>query len=222
MTFDVFGPKALACINGLPPALASRCITLMMFRAPKESNKPRRRIDAEPATWAGLRDDLHALALEHGPTLMGLANRADVCLAMRGRDYELWQPILALAARIESAGAVGLLRLMQDYAVAMIDSGTDDATSDADETLLRTLADLLRIGERPQPKEILEKALQADSETFKRWTPKGVSNVLKRYGCETRKSHGTKVYGDWAPAALRRVQESYGIDLGYTDDEPAT
>jgi hypothetical protein len=33
VSFDVFGPKALACITGLPSALASRCITIMMFRA---------------------------------------------------------------------------------------------------------------------------------------------------------------------------------------------
>src|SRR5262249_54968370 len=30
VAFDVYGPKALACIAGLPPTLASRCITVMM------------------------------------------------------------------------------------------------------------------------------------------------------------------------------------------------
>jgi hypothetical protein len=31
--FDVYGPKALACIAGLPPTLSSRCIQVMMCRA---------------------------------------------------------------------------------------------------------------------------------------------------------------------------------------------
>jgi hypothetical protein len=109
VSFDVYGPKALACVAGLPPALASRCIPIIMFRAAPGSDKPRRRIDADPAGWQRLRDDLHALALEHGPTWLDLPTRADVCPAMSGRDYELWQPLLALAAWIESHGARGLL-----------------------------------------------------------------------------------------------------------------
>jgi len=68
IAFDVFGPKAVAGIAALPEALASRCIRLTMFRAGADSPKPRRRLDADPATWAALRDDLHALALEHGLT----------------------------------------------------------------------------------------------------------------------------------------------------------
>ncbi len=67
VSFDVYGPKALACINGLPPALASRAIPISMIRAAADSPKPRRRIDAHPERWQALRDDLHIMALEHGP-----------------------------------------------------------------------------------------------------------------------------------------------------------
>ncbi len=72
----MYGPKALACIAGLPPALASRCIPVMMFRAGPDFPKPKRRIDADPQVWQGLRDDLHALALEHGATWLALSQRA--------------------------------------------------------------------------------------------------------------------------------------------------
>lgn len=42
--YAVYGPKAMACINGLPPALASRCIQLVMFRARvREIETPRGR-----------------------------------------------------------------------------------------------------------------------------------------------------------------------------------
>jgi len=40
--FDVFGPKAMTCVAGLPPALASRSISVRMFRAAPGSPKPRR------------------------------------------------------------------------------------------------------------------------------------------------------------------------------------
>ena len=60
--FDVYGPKALACIAGLPPALASRCVPLTMFRAAPGAAAARRLPDDDPEGWRSLRDDLHALA----------------------------------------------------------------------------------------------------------------------------------------------------------------
>ncbi|MFZ5829016.1 MAG: hypothetical protein ACOY3P_02970, partial [Planctomycetota bacterium] len=115
VAFDVYGPKAVACIAGLPPALASRCIPILMFRAPKGSEKPRRRIDADPQMWQQLRDDLHLLALEHGPTWLELPGRTEVCPPMSGRDFELWQPLLAIASWLEGCGCKGLLQLLQDH-----------------------------------------------------------------------------------------------------------
>jgi len=99
--FQVYGPKAIACINTIPPALASRCIPVQMFRSPPGSDKPRQRIDRDPARWQRLRDALHAALL--GP--LGLAAPAlslmSDCCPLGGRQYELWQPILALAAWLD-------------------------------------------------------------------------------------------------------------------------
>lgn len=212
--FDVFGPKALACIAGLPAALASRCISLMMFRAAPGSDKPRRRIDADPAGWQRLRDDLHALALEHGPTCLELPARADVCPAMSGRDFELWQPLLALASWIDAHGASGLLKLLQAHALATIDENQDDQTPDHDETLLRILADDIRAGELPTPGDVLTTAKERETDSFRNWSPKAVSAHLKRYGLTTNKSHGRKVYGKVTVDDMRRIQTTYAVDLG--------
>lgn len=219
VSFDVFGPKALACIAGLPPALASRAIPVMMFRSPPGSEKPRQRIDADPEGWHRLQDSLHALALEHGPTWLELPARTDVCPAMSGRDFELWQPLLALASWIEEHGARGLLKLMQDHALATIDAGRDDATPDADETLLRILAEEIRTGNAPTPGDILDKAQAADAAGFKTWKARGVSEHLKRYGAATNKSCGRKVYGRVTLETLRAIQTSYGVDLGFDENK---
>jgi hypothetical protein len=219
VSYDVYGPKALACIAGLPPALASRCIAVPMFRAAPKSEKPRRRIDADPGAWQGVRDDLHALAIEHGPAWLDLAARIDVCPAMSGRDFELWQPLLALASWIESHGARGLRGLVQEHALATIDRGRDEAVPDADETLLGILADAVRIGERPTPHEILGKALEAEPVVFKLWHPRTVTARLKSYGIPTPKKVGSRrEFRDVTPEALRRIQASYGIDLDFPDD----
>ncbi len=220
VSFDVYGPKALACVAGLPPALVSRCIPTIMFRAGPGSEKPRRRIDADPAGWQSLRDDLHALALEHGATWLELPARCDVCPAMSGRDYELWQPLLALAWWIEAAGARGLLALVQAHALATIDSGRDDQTPDADETLLRILAEAVRFGERPEPGDLLKRAQEAEPSAFKTWTARGVTSHLKRYGVPTpTKSMGRRAFRDVTLDLLRRIQTSYGIDLSLPEQE---
>lgn len=216
VSFDVYGPKALACIAGLPPALASRCITLMMFRAADGSDKPRRGIDAEPAAWQSLRDDLHAMALEHGETWLRLAGRSDVCPRMSGRDYELWQPLLALAWWLESHGVRGLLALLQEHALSSIEQGRDDQTPEHDEILLRILADEIRMGGRPTAGEILAKAKAAEPETFKNWTERGAASHLKRFGLTTKKSCGRREYRAVTLEAMRLIQQTYSVDLGFS------
>jgi hypothetical protein len=184
-----------------------------MFRAAAGSDKPRRRIDAAPSIWESLRDDLHVLALEHGAEFLELAERADVCPAMGGREQELWQPLLALAAWVESHGAEGLLSLMRSHALAVIAETRGDHTPDADQVLLRTLADAIRAGDKPQAKDILAAAKEAEPELFKPWSARGVSSHLGRYGIKTNKS-GKPIYGRVTVEHLRRIQETYGIDLG--------
>jgi hypothetical protein len=217
VAFDVFGPKALACIAGLPPALASRAIGVTMFRAAPGSEKPRRRIDADPAGWQRLRDDLHALALEHGRTWLELAKRVDVCPRLSGRDFELWQPVLAIASWIQDHGAGGLLGLMQAHALQTIEAGQDDQTPDTDETLLRILADAVRTGERLAPQDVLERARTSDADGFKTWKARGVVTVLKRYGLRTTKTHGRKLYAKVTPDDIAQIATSYGLDLGQDD-----
>ena len=220
VSFDVYGPKALACVAGLPPALASRCIAITMFRAVPGSDKPRRRIDANRSGWQSLRDDLHVLALENGPTWLDLPNQCHVCPPMSGRDYELWQPLLALAWWIESYGAGGLLELLQAHALATIDAAKDDQTPDADETLLRILAEAIRYGERPEPGDLLKRAQEAEPSAFKSWTARGVTSHLKRYGVPTpTKTMGRRVFRDVTLDLLRRIQTSYGIDLSMPEQD---
>ena len=221
VAFEVYGPKAMACIRGLPGPLLSRCIPITMFRAAANSPKPRRRIDADPAAAQSLRDDLHALALTEGVTWMDLANRVDVCPPMNGRDYELWQPLLALAVYIESHGAEGLLKLMQEHALATIEANQDDQTDDADEILLQVLADEIRAGGAPQPKDILAKAKEDEPDTFDRWSAKGAAGRLARYGLKTNKSHGRRLYGNVSLTDLCHIQDVYSIDLGIEDSTSA-
>jgi hypothetical protein len=220
VAFDVYGPKALACIAGLPPALASRCIPVMMFRAGPDSPKPKRRIDVDPAGWQSLRDGLHVLALEHSRAWLDLSRRSAVCpQGINGRSFELWQPLLALAEWIESCGAAGLLQLVQRHALNTIDTGKEDQIPDADETLLEILTDAIRAGWSPTPGEILNTAKERDVTTFAKWIPRTVSNKLANYGIKTDKGRQRR-YQSVTLADLRRIQTHYGLDLGLEPTDP--
>jgi hypothetical protein len=214
--FNVFGPKAIAGIANLSPALASRCIRFTMFRCDPESPKPRRRIDENLDAWASIRDDMHHLALEYGSTWRQLSQQDEVCPVMSARNYELWQPILSLAAWIENSGAEGLLSLMQEHSVQSSQSTRDDSTPDTDELLLAQLSDLVRRGERlPTCEELLKAAKEASAADFsKGWNGRRVSNVLGRYGIKTKKS-GSRRPIEVPETALRRIQANYGFDLGF-------
>lgn len=138
---------------------------------------------------------MHALALEHGSEWLELTQRIDVCPDMTGRNFELWQPLLALAWWIEKQGAIGLLELMQNHARYTILASQDDQTPEVDETLLVILAERITNGAPPTPTEILDQAKGSEGELFRRWNGNTVARALKHYGLITRHS-GDRRYRD--------------------------
>ena len=220
VAFDVFGPKAMACIAGLPPALASRAIPVTMFRAGPDSDKPRRRIDEHPGRWQKLRDDLHRIVLGYGSTWLDLASDTDACPRMGGRDFELWQPLLAIAKWFEGHGCEGLHPLMVKHAKSVITSAQTEAMPEADATLLGILAEALRDGRRLTPAEILEEAMKDEQVLFRNWSPRGVTARLKLYGIPSpRKVMSRREFRDVTWEMVARIQEHYGLELDCNPEE---
>ena len=219
--FDVYCPKALAGIAGLPGPLASRSIPIQMFKAPVDSPKPKRKLQPESEVWQALRDDLHVMALTNSDVWPTLAQQAEVCPAgINGRDAELWQPILAIASWIESHGAHGLLKLMQDYALVSTTDGKEELTPEQEEMVLEVLAESVRNGEQLTPGDILKRGREKEPALFEKWIAKTVSSKLKNYGIPIpKKSNGKRRY-KVGLTQLFRIQQNYGIDLGIPD--PAT
>ncbi len=214
--FWVFGPKVLACIAPFTAALASRCIEIFMLRSPSGSPAARRRFDRHSPVWQQLRDDLHALAMEHGATWLGLPKQSTVCDSIDNRDYEIWQPILALAKWFDSNGVDGLFDLVHGFARSSIESKPEDqGVPQEDEILLRLLAEARLEGERPKPSEILDRARNAAGRLFKSMEPCEVTWRLKRYGIPTSiKISGRRDFRNVTLDMLRQVQVQYRLDLG--------
>ena len=107
---------------------------------------------------------------------------------------------------------------MQDHAQTSIDESRDDATPDHDETLLRLLADAVRIGDTPTAGEILNVAKQQDARTFDKWTARAVGGHLKRYGLTTNKTGGRRLYSRVTLNDLRTIQTVYNVELGFEEE----
>jgi hypothetical protein len=235
----VFGPKAIACINGLPPALASRCVLVPMFRSPPGSDKPRRRVDADPMRWPRLRDALHAATLGPlGKAAVELADAADLC-PLGGRQYELWQPLLALAAWVDcerslrrtrlrtAAGAIDrgpeawaepLHPRLLEYARKLCDAGSEALLPEEDFLLLWTLTHAVVRGREPNCKSVLEAARRADPDALRGVTARRVAEVLKRYGLVTDRNNGRRIYRT-SLDQLRKIEARYGVDLNTAGKE---
>jgi hypothetical protein len=215
VAFDVYGPKAIACINGLPPALLNRCIPLLMFRSPPSSTKPRIRIDEEPLEWQRLRDELYKFALEYGGECLDLAARAEFCpSSISGRDYELWQPLFAIATMVERHGFEAIRQSLEEFAAYTIELRRDESLPDTDRILLEVLANAA-VGSRCViAAEILEDARTKEPDLFRLWTAGRVASRLKTYGIPTpKKIGGRRDYRHVTLKMLRDIQANYDVDL---------
>ena len=214
VTFQVFGPKAIACINPIPPTLASRSIEICMSRAHKSCAKPKRRFDE--FNWQEVRDDLHILTLEYGPDWLECGADSDACPKLGGRDYEKWQPILSVAKWFERNGVEQITELLGSFAETCVTESIDYATPEADSILIQVLADMMSSTLSPKAGDLLAAARIEHGSLFDRWTPKGVATRLKNYGLTTMKTNGDRVYRILDDQFLK-IQRLYGLDLGIED-----
>ncbi len=211
--FDVYGPKAFGSANRLPPALASRSVTIHMTRASSTAPQPRRSINSPPTAWGRLRDDLYTMVFAHGQKIMGLVGRRDICGDMLGRDFELWQPILAIASLIEKQGEKGLVKKMREFALRTIEENKEDRAPEAEEILIQSLARLV-LGETIRPTATQVQSLSTvRHRDFSKWTAKRVANVLRNYGFKTSLYNGKRVYNNLSRRDFERASALYGFQL---------
>jgi hypothetical protein len=211
--FDVYGPKALACINGIPPALLSRSIPITMFRASKGSDKPRRQLQGYGG-WQSIRDCLYCFTLEYGHKLLEFLKQPVMCDGLYGRDLEIWTPILALARFFEAETSVkALVSIVEDHARYLVEDQQEDSVSATDEVVLKALArELKRFPHGVTASQVLNVARIEEPTLFNRYSARGISSILKRYSLKSTRNGGKNLFRP-SDLELLNVQETYCVQL---------
>ena len=206
MTFDVFGPKVLGCIRGLPPALASRCIEIRMSRAPKGEKRAAKRLDCGEDVHRDLLDDLHIWALGHAHRAV-TQELSDLDIA--NRDAELWYPLLSI---VKYSGDEAVLTELQRFARVKSESGKKDSESEAGPIFLRSLYELRTRGEIPTAQKILDHARVLQPGYFDSATARRVASALGNYDIKSSSSNGRKLFRT-EQKDIEEIASRYEYDL---------
>ena len=221
-SFDVYGPKAIAAISELPPALTSRCIRILMQRAPKGSEKISRRIGEQSKRFQEQVDDLHAFALCYGPRFIELAGDFSMSKGMSGRETEVWQPMLALARLVETGGQNGLVSLIRKHADRAILESTADTVPEADDVVLQIAFKHASKGERFTPGDLLGDAKIENQFLFERYSAKGIGGILRKYGLTHQGRAGNGIYYRPTIAQMKSIADLYDIQFDPEDQGSTT
>jgi len=181
-----------------------------MQRARKSSCKPK--IDLLSTNWQELRDELHVVILEHGDDWIEAARNRTVALNLNGRDFEIWQPILAIARKLELGGVAGLVDMLTNLAIKKTMETVESKVAEEDELLLVALYSESQRFRSPIAKEILELASSEASTLFRDFTPRKVGDRLKQYGLNSMKSRGRREYRPTA-TDFENISETFGIEF---------
>jgi hypothetical protein len=205
--FDLYGPLIIANIQGLDDVLQDRAIPAILPRSvnPKVLDSYPKYSDP---VWAEIRHQCFVLFLTFYDEVKKFSEGSegsDGCEAekggtlLRGRERELWHPILTMAKFFEKHGVEGLTKQILDLAHEIVKfKETDDLTQNTDIALALTLP---RIVEEESDdnfyyvkkiKEELVKTLERDKAPD--WlTNEWVGRALTRLGFKQKRRLGTGV-----------------------------
>ena len=188
-SFDVFCPKAIASIRGLPDTVQDRSIVIALKRRARSEAVGRFRLRHAEREAIPIREWWEAIAAE-----LLLPDEVDVPDELDDRAADSWEPLIALA------GAAGDEWMARARHAAIVLSGAGEVE---DDTLpIRLLAGIRavfvdRAAERVPTSDLLE-ALRADDEApWDDWHGKGLraeglAYLLRPYGI---RSHQMKIAG---------------------------
>lgn len=139
-SYEVYGPKMLANIEGLESVLESRCITIIMRRS-LSSDIVQRDVDINAPVWQEIRDLIYPFLLENWRTVREIYSELESVEGLYGRDWELWKPILTLAEFFRAEN--GLFDEMRAFALEKVEEAAMEDSVGPETVLVQVLLSLV-------------------------------------------------------------------------------
>lgn len=177
MDFEVYGPKMLANIAGLGTTLRSRCITIPM-QPTKNKNLAAKKVITTEKAWKDIRDLLYPFLLNNWKNVrksyIEIMNETELI----DRDWEIWEPILAIARTFSNDLFTEMVELGKEKAKERKDENIFTPERDVVEALFEIVDkdDFYRLGNIKH-----QIAWNYDKEPS--WlNPKYLANLLRKFG----------------------------------------
>jgi len=114
--FDNYSPKVLVNIAGLEDVLADRTIEIIMEKSVGDITKKELKIDSKE--WQHIKNYYYLFVMKNWKLIKGIYEKLDVQANIRGRDLQMWKPILSLAKWF----SLDLYNSMLEFALEKIES----------------------------------------------------------------------------------------------------
>lgn len=141
--FDVFGPKMVISIRGLPDTTASRC--LAVHTQPTTSEKARLDVLRGDPRYAEMRSGLYRGALAAAPKVWA-AREDDLPEEFTGRYRELWRPLWVIGRVVDPDRTRGYAETVLALARAQVEADREDLLDDLHMAVIGALHHLVETG----------------------------------------------------------------------------
>jgi hypothetical protein len=189
--FEVYSPKMLGNIFGLEDILEDRCIKIIMKRTlNKEIGE--KEIYENDSTWQQTRDKCYVFALENWKEIKEIYETLPNETKLSNREWELWHPLLSIAAFINKEVYERLVKLAEQKAE---EKEVENVTESAELILIQALAKVVSEKTDYIPvRKIKEAMVEFYEGEEQRWlTNKWVGNCLRRLGITNKRRVGTGI-----------------------------
>jgi len=218
--FEVFGPTALANIEGLEDVLEDRTISIIMKRS-LNYEILNSYMNPEDPIWQGLRDRLYLLWLQRGASFNEEADKKTektkktigVQLPiLAGRALELWGPIFKLANFVDNTGQIfqEMVSLAKELESERFQS--EEAFS-WEHIVLNALLKLVRKADFYPIADIMAQILLEDEEEAKFLKSKYLGRIMKRLGFQQARQGKSRKRGYLlTPEKVGEMASRMGLD----------
>jgi hypothetical protein len=227
--YEVYGPTALANIEGLEDVLADRAIQIILLRTlNKKINDSE--IAPEDERWQEIRNSLYRLYLVHWREVSDIYRKfSDVSDVsdlvtlvykgglLSGRSLELWRPLFALAQWIDVERQDKILGKLISLAEEVESERTlEDLTSTGESAVVSALQKMVQKDDWYPVKNVTAEAKANIDEAAEWLNTRWVGRCLRRLGFKEKRKMGTGAQYRMNPTQVADVCTRLGYSL-YTN-----